>query len=916
MIKKIKLIKNIKLALIVFSAFFLMNSLNASVLTQEHHDDIWIDTLTVGEYRGFTDKYTDYTLDGKFIYCVEPNVKINTSNYYGEIGYVNSPYSNEINKKLQLIGFYGYGYPNHNTLRYKMATQALIWETIRPMQEFKYWTQANGQGTFIDIYSERNEIKRLVESHYTLPSFAKETRNATIGERVVFTDTTDILSRYEIDESENASSIIEGNNLIVTPNKVGEISVSLRMKTYSNTPTEFFIPDDGISQKMGRFNLDDPMYFRIWLNVSGASLEIVKKDSETKQNTPQGDATLEGAKYELLDEYGTHITYLITDKEGKAKTDNILSTNTIYTLKEVSASTGYLIDPKEYKVTIGNQLEVTFNVLEEVTKKEVEVIKVYANGNTGVLTPEPNITFDIYLKSSGEYYNSITTNKDGFASILLPYGTWIFKQKTTTPGYEKVEDFEIDIKDKNGKISKYLSNAPIKAKLKVVKIDSETKKVIKRSNIKFKIFNIDKNEYVCQTITYPIQAKICEYSTDENGEFITPYLLEAGNYKLEEVDQKIDGYLWNNESKEFTINDDSELINSPYGIIFETKFENSPVKGSVDITKYGEELIIKDDIFSYEEIELDGVVYELYAKEDIILADGTVVYKKDELIGEYETKDGFLEVNNLYLGKYYFLEKTTVKDHVLDTQKHDFELKYKDQYTSNVHLSFKYKNYLKKGNLEFIKTDLVNGEVIPNTIIEIYTENDDLIFTGKTDGDGKIVITDLKIGKYYIIEKEASTGYLITKEKVYFELKENGEIAKAEMTNKPVTGTLEFTKTDLSTGEALPNTLIEIYNDKDELIFRERTDENGKVIITDLKYGKYYIIEKEAPEGYTLNPEKMYFEIKENGEIVKATMTNEKEIDVPITLKNDYKELLISGLVLMTVATGMIIYGKIKKRKK
>ena len=39
-------------------------------------------------------------------------------------------------------------------------------------------------------------------------------------------------------------------------------------------------------------------------------------------------------------------------------------------------------------------------------------------------------------------------------------------------------------------------------------------------------------------------------------------------------------------------------------------------------------------------------------------------------------------------------------------------------------------------------------------------------------------------------------------------------------------------------------------------------------------------MEKEAPEGYTLNPERMYFEILEDGKVVKATMT-----DVVVTKK-------------------------------
>ena len=54
-------------------------------------------------------------------------------------------------------------------------------------------------------------------------------------------------------------------------------------------------------------------------------------------------------------------------------------------------------------------------------------------------------------------------------------------------------------------------------KLKVVKIDKDTKEVIKRKGIKFKIFSIDNNDYVCQKITYPFAKNICEFETDSNG---------------------------------------------------------------------------------------------------------------------------------------------------------------------------------------------------------------------------------------------------------------------------------------------------------------------------------------------------------------------------------------------------------------
>lgn len=58
------------------------------------------------------------------------------------------------------------------------------------------------------------------------------------------------------------------------------------------------------------------------------------------------------------------------------------------------------------------------------------------------------------------------------------------------------------------------------------------------------------------------------------------------------------------------------------------------------------------------------------------------------------------------------------------------------------------------------------------------------------------------------------------------------------------------------------------------------TDDKGMVIIKDLPLSngkKYYILEKQTSDSsYLLNEEKMYFEINENGEVVKANMKNEK----------------------------------------
>ena len=118
------------------------------------------------------------------------------------------------------------------------------------------------------------------------------------------------------------------------------------------------------------------------------------------------------------------------------------------------------------------------------------------------MEPEVGIKFGIYNKS-GEQVKEITTDSQGVFRFTLPYGTYTVKQLTTTKGHEKIEDFNVEVKTTGEVVKKVISNAPITAKLRVVKIDAETKEVIKRANIKFKIFDIKNNEYVCQTITYP-----------------------------------------------------------------------------------------------------------------------------------------------------------------------------------------------------------------------------------------------------------------------------------------------------------------------------------------------------------------------------------------------------------------------------
>lgn len=819
-----------KLALMFFvSVFFMLagyTEVSAATLTQTPVDN-WYYTRRGGGKPYMSAQWNLYDLDGKTAYCIEPGVNITTSDYEGAIGWINSPYSDEVNRKIQLYGYYGYNYPGHGNLRYRAAAQSLIWEATGG-QIIEFWTERYGNGNFINLNAERNEILRLASTHYEVPTFDSDTKDAVIGETTTFTDTKGILSNFDVVKSSDASVSINGNTLSVTPNVVGNITVVLKKKTYTQDPTIIFVGKDATSQKMGMFGVDDPVLVRVKLNVVGGLLKINKKDLDTKLSKPQGDATFKNAVYELLDENYNFITDLIIDDSFSAKTDKILSPNKIYILREKTASEGYLLDKTEYRFKIDrDNLDIEMDVYEDIIEKTVNIYKVFADGSTTILKGEPNVSFEIYLKSTGEYYKTIKTDEKGFVSVKLPYGKWIFKQVSSTAGFEKVKDFEIVINnDSDEDITKIISNAEIRAKLKLIKVDSESRKILVRDGIKFRIKNLDTGEYVCQNVTYPGQEKICVFET-KDGMFITPYVLGHGNYQIEELEeQSILGYVWNSVPLKFSIDENSKFIqDDEFGLMLEVQFGNKEVKGEVEIKKVGEKLVIENGTFRYEEIELDGVHYDLIADGDIYSGDGTLIYKDKQLIKSFVTKDGYFKLTNLYLGKYCLIETKTVGNHVLNSKPYCFEIKYKDQYTDTIKLIINQKNYLAKGDFELSKVDLSTGEPVEGALIEIYTEDDILIYSGRTDKLGKLYVKGLESGK------------------------------------------------------------------------------------------KYKFVEKEAPEGYILNDEIHEFEILNNGDIVKDTLSNEKiVIDVPNTLANDYKILIPVSLCGLGIV--LVLLSRDKRKKK
>lgn len=514
-------------------------------------------------------------------------------------------------------------------------------------------------------------------------------------------------------------------------------------------------------------------------------IKIEKLDSETNSCKAQGQATLKGAIYEILDLKGNVVDTLTIGDDCTATSKYLPYSQ--YKIREKSQSKGYYIDTNIYDANITEEKIITITSKEQVIKNYISILKQYdyVDGTTQFLNAEANVKFEIYYPD-GKKYGEITTDKNGYATLNIPYGVWKFHQVNTHTGFEKIYDFFITV-DENSELeqSYNILNNKLSAYLQVFKIDSETGKTIALANTTFKILNVDTNQYVSQFVGGKVYS---EFKTDESGKLVTYLKLEAGNYKLIETSSP-KSYLINTDGLLFSIGNDAHYSYTTYGAFITVNFKDTPIKGQVEVNKTGEKFNTNNGTFNYEEIALENVVYNIYADEDIKSSDGQhLYYSKGTLVDVITTdKNGYAISKKLPLGKYRLVETKTDSLHVLDTKEYHFELTEVDNKTAIVYKSFSILNRYKKGELEFTKTDLVSGEAIPNTKIEIYTDSDELIFSGVTDKDGKIIIKDLPVNqKFYILEIEPATGYIKTDEKMYFEIKEDGEIVKCTMTNEKI----------------------------------------------------------------------------------------------------------------------------------
>ena len=354
--------------------------------------------------------------------------------------------------------------------------------------------------------------------------------------------------------------------------------------------------------------------------------------------------------------------------------------------------------------------------------------------------------------------------------------------------------------------------------------------------------------------------------------------LPEGDYEWREI-STADGYMISSK-KAITVTADKTA---------KTEFVNkasAPDKGKITIHKRDAET----------RADLEGAKFEVAAAEDIYVGNGYCIYPKGTVIDTITTgADGIAETTKaIYKGYSYTVTEIEAPKGYSISDEPTQTIKLVEQQAEFV---VDFDNEQNTIPFEITKTDISTGELIPDCTFEILNENNEQVITGTTDENG-IAHFQLAIGKYFYREISAPDIYEIDDTPYPFEITENDDIVKAEMTNKKKSGSIKVTKT--TTGnlniEGIKFFATGISDTNKDLKFEAVTDENGIALFNKLVIGKYVITEdgSTVPAAYlTADEQEVTVEYNTTAEV---KVTNEEKTGSIVVHKTTEGQRNIEGI--------------------
>ena len=408
------------------------------------------------------------------------------------------------------------------------------------------------------------------------------------------------------------------------------------------------------------------------------------------------------------------------------------------------------------------------------------------------------------------------------------------------------------------------------------------------------------------TVYYKAGDKISTIVTDEQG-IARIDNLPCGKYYLIET-KTIDGFILDNTP----IEADLSYIDQDTNIVY----------AGMNVTNERQKVqisVIKTD--SETKKVLEGAVFGLFTKEDIVNADGKVIVNADTQIEKAVTgKDGKVTfTSDLPLGQYYVKELEAPAGYVKSDKVIDVDATYKGDNVKVIELEAAFENTPIK--VEFSKTDITGEKELPGAKLSVIDSEGKIVESWISEAGKSHVIERLQVGKYTLREESAPYGYKVAVD-VAFEITETSEIQKVIMKDEQAVGRIIINKTDSVTRSPIKGVVFEIRDKDGKVLDTLTTDKNGYAeskllpICTYNKDGSYKedihytVIETKAANGYILDETSYDVVLKYSDnapvcieETVKLTNTPKPDIPKTGDTGNVYRYALLALLSLAVIVS-------------
>ena len=547
-------------------------------------------------------------------------------------------------------------------------TQQLIWEVLG--QSNGYFIKADEQEGYLNF---KSRILGELEQMEKEPSFSGQEITLDIGETKEVIDENGVLCNYKSvnsevngltikhDEGSNslfitANSNIQEENINISDSSLKGIGL-IKNGTEGEDTNIYFAFEGDEQDQLYALRYSDPvsLYLRLKVNQFGG-LELSKLNTE-------GDL-ISGAVFNVTGPDGYNKDVTVTN--GKITLDNLKKGT--YTIKEITAPPGYILDTKAYKVEVRINETATQAIINDEPTGTFTLVKKNADKSINLEGAKYRIWNDNYDKT-------FTTNDNGEIKVDgLKLGKYNYQEIKAPEGYlvdDTIFSFELKYKDQNTSViyeTEERTDKEPTGTFTLVKKNSDKSANLKGAEYRIWNDNYDKT-----------------FTTNNNGE-IKVEGLKLGKYNYQET-KAPDGYLLDDTvySFELTYKDQNTAV-----VYASTERTDEEPTGTITIIKKDAETGSTpqgDAVF-------EGAVYKVYAKEDIYnKAKTKKFYSNGDLVATrtMNEKGTTEDITNLPLGKYLVKEEVAPKGYMLDTKEYDVTLSYKDQHEeiiSNTTTSF------------------------------------------------------------------------------------------------------------------------------------------------------------------------------------------------------------------------------------